>query len=299
MDIPITLVVPTYNKSTRLVFLLESLTHQAFELGFNTIIVDDGSTDDTKEVLDKYIDNFRFKYIYQKNSGRSHARNLGLSHVKTKYSIFVDDDMILPPEFIQMHFNSLKKNENKLVHGKIWNLPFLSFFSDPTRDELIDGGETHFDAKYLRKYLISLDSVKNHSDLIKQRRLSLQEKYLEEIYDKKIDKLDFMLCTGNNFSCETDALLRVGGFDEKIDAQWGVEDIELGYRLKQNGFAFIYDHSAYNYHICHFRKTYKEELMSSFKLFYEKHKDEIILNIPKLLLREIKNLEEFKKQYIL
>ena len=89
------------------------------------------------------------------------------------------------------------------------------------------------------------------------------------------------MCTGNNFSCETEALIRVGGFDEGIDNQWGVEDIELGYRLQQSGWGFIYDHTAYNYHICHFRKTYREELIHSFHLFYEKYKDDIILNIPK------------------
>ncbi len=299
-EIKISLIIPTYNKVNRLKYLLESLCIQDAEIPFTVIIVDDGSTDGSKMLIEKYRSRIDLKVYTIQNSGRSHARNVGLEMAKTKYVIFCDDDMILPPAYVKENYTILSKNKEVLVHGKIYNLPYLSFFEDPESGtifpEIIEKSKGNIE--HIKKYLITTDIVNNQEELEKQRRISLQEKYAKEIYEKNIEELFFLMCTGGNFSCRRELLLQVGGFNEEIDLKWGTEDIELGYRLQKSGVDFLYSQETYNYHICHYRTTYESELLYSFELFYKEHKDPLILDVPNLLLRKVKNLEEFIEKYV-
>lgn len=88
----LSIIIPAYNKEEKIVRCLESLrTLEASDLEF--IIVNDGSTDDTKSVCEKYVDlDSRFHLINQKNAGVSAARNTGLDYSKGKYIGFVDAD---------------------------------------------------------------------------------------------------------------------------------------------------------------------------------------------------------------
>ncbi len=61
------------------------------------LIVDDGSTDETKNIVYKYLNDDRIKYLYQKNQQLSVARNNGIRHSSSKYVAFLDtDDVWLP-----------------------------------------------------------------------------------------------------------------------------------------------------------------------------------------------------------
>lgn len=95
----VTVLVPTHNRAHYLAVAIESVllqTHAKFEL----IIVDDGSTDNTENVVDGYQDP-RIRYIYQQNSGRSAARNLGISLARGDYIAFLDDDDLFEPDKLQ------------------------------------------------------------------------------------------------------------------------------------------------------------------------------------------------------
>lgn len=82
-------------------------------------------------------------------------------------------------------------------------------------------------------------------------------------------------------------------FDEDLDKCWGCEDLELGYRLHLANYDFIYSHDAFSFHIDHYRKNYKDNLEKAFEMFYSKHKLELVKKLPKLLLGEIREIDEF------
>jgi len=91
----ITVILPTYNAGTRgggiyLREAIESVLKQTYEK-FELIIVNDGSTDNTENIVSNYSDH-RIKYIYQRNAGQAEARNTGLKHAKGNYICFLDDD---------------------------------------------------------------------------------------------------------------------------------------------------------------------------------------------------------------
>lgn len=88
----VSVIIPTFNRSNYIVTAIESVLSQ-WQDGLEIIVVDDGSTDDTKNRIKNYVDDKVVRYIYQANSGRpSAARNKGISHADGEYICFLDSD---------------------------------------------------------------------------------------------------------------------------------------------------------------------------------------------------------------
>jgi glycosyltransferase involved in cell wall biosynthesis len=93
----VSVVIPTFNRSQFIAEATASALNQTYR-NIEVIVVDDGSTDDTREVLHtKFSADTRFRYIYQTNQERARARNLGIRVAKGDYIAFLDsDDLWLP-----------------------------------------------------------------------------------------------------------------------------------------------------------------------------------------------------------
>ena len=97
----VSVIIATYNRARLLPQTLDSVLSQSFQ-DFELIVVDDGSSDDTRDLLATYKD--RIQYIYQENRGPSAARNLGARHAKAKWISFQDsDDLCLPHHLKTLH----------------------------------------------------------------------------------------------------------------------------------------------------------------------------------------------------
>ncbi len=97
------IIIPTYNRAHLISKSVDSVIEQTF-YDWELIIVDDGSTDNTKALVDNYcnIDN-RIRYIYQENAERSAARNNGINNAKGEYVCFLDsDDYYLPNHLLNL-----------------------------------------------------------------------------------------------------------------------------------------------------------------------------------------------------
>ena len=93
----ISVVIPTYNRRQYLEECLLSLGNQAYPVAqYEVIVVDDGSTDETRDFLNEFSRNvpFRFRALHQSNRGPSSARNLGVSKASGDLIAFLDDDCI-------------------------------------------------------------------------------------------------------------------------------------------------------------------------------------------------------------
>ena len=88
-SVRVSVIIPTYNYARFLPRAIESVLNQTCQ-DFEIIVVDDGSTDNTKEVLMPFMD--RIRYIYQDNKGISGARNRGIRESKGTYIAFLDSD---------------------------------------------------------------------------------------------------------------------------------------------------------------------------------------------------------------
>ncbi|MEP7252136.1 MAG: glycosyltransferase [Ginsengibacter sp.] len=102
----ISLIIPCYNHARYLQDAFNSVYSQNY-VPFEIVLVDDGSTDNTKEVAEK---NSQVKYVYQKNKGLSAARNTGIKNSKGELLIFLDADDWLLPNAIHTNLNFLRAN---------------------------------------------------------------------------------------------------------------------------------------------------------------------------------------------
>jgi len=104
------IIIPTYNRSTFLRKAIQSVCEQTFG-NWEIIIVDDGSTDDTKIMISNFHNN-RIFYYYQQNRERSAARNNGVVRSKGEYICFLDsDDFYFPTHLENLHEFLVAKNK--------------------------------------------------------------------------------------------------------------------------------------------------------------------------------------------
>ena len=110
----ITVITPTYNRAQYIEETIESVLKQDFK-DFEYLILDDGSTDNTEEIVKPYLKDKRLKYLKHKNSGEAETVNWGWSLAKGKYFTQVNsDDPILPNLFSEM-VKVLDKEKNAVV----------------------------------------------------------------------------------------------------------------------------------------------------------------------------------------
>ena len=105
----ISIIIATYNRAGLLRQTVESILKQTFR-DFELIVVDDGSTDNTEEVLKLYHD--RLLYIRQENRGPSAARNLGIQHARAAWISIQDSDDICIPDHLETLYSFVQQRPN-------------------------------------------------------------------------------------------------------------------------------------------------------------------------------------------
>ncbi|NIA23803.1 MAG: glycosyltransferase [Proteobacteria bacterium] len=120
----VSVIIPTYNSAQYIAEAIESVLNQTYK-NIEIIVVDDGSTDHTKEKLKYFINNKQILYLYQQNRGASSARNVGIQKARSKYIGFLDADDKFQPQMIEYCLRELINNNNDLVSVDIY-LTYLS-----------------------------------------------------------------------------------------------------------------------------------------------------------------------------
>lgn len=115
----ISIIIPTFNRSLSLKRAIDSIIKQSFS-DYEIIIIDDGSTDGTAEMVQKFFPDI--KYHYQANKGVSAARNKGLTFATASWIAFLDSDDEWYPEKLESQVSALKSMPSyKICHTEeIW-----------------------------------------------------------------------------------------------------------------------------------------------------------------------------------
>jgi peptidoglycan/xylan/chitin deacetylase (PgdA/CDA1 family)/glycosyltransferase involved in cell wall biosynthesis len=209
----LSVVIPTFNRRRVLErtlpsLLAQDLPHHLYEL----IIVVDGSTDGTAEMLRDWKPKCPFRVLETANQGPSAARNAGIKEATGTLILLLDDDMICVPDLLRLHCESHSDNEPDLVHGVICTAP----------DSINSVARFHWE-KVFDNFYRSLDPA------------------MEFRYPEDISHATGLLSSMANTSIPRELLLAVGGFDEEIRA---AEDLELGLRLWKMKVPFRFKPSA-------------------------------------------------------
>lgn len=101
----VSVIIPTYNRQYIIVRTIESVLNQSKQ-DLEVIVVDDGSSDDTRGVVESLNDS-RVRYFYKTNGGAASARNFGLSKTMGEYVAFLDSDDFWPENYLEIMLSSL------------------------------------------------------------------------------------------------------------------------------------------------------------------------------------------------
>ncbi len=93
-------IIPIYNRPDEIDELLQSLVHQTYTNDFEIVVVEDGSTVNCKDVVNKYLNQLNISYYFKKNSGPGDSRNYGMTVAKGDYFIILDSDCIIPENYL-------------------------------------------------------------------------------------------------------------------------------------------------------------------------------------------------------
>lgn len=119
------ILMPTYNDSSTIVYSLDSILSQSYK-NYEIIIVDDGSTDDTKKVINNYKKKYdkdnKIKYIYQENKDQLNALKTACNYIKEKNSlvyILHSDDLLDNPDVFKKAINYMKNNNYDAIISNV------------------------------------------------------------------------------------------------------------------------------------------------------------------------------------
>jgi validoxylamine A glucosyltransferase len=228
-------VVPTYNRAELLSSTLESLRLQRTDddVWFEVIVCDDGSSDNTREIVDRYAGQLDLRYAWQPDRGHrvAAARNMGIALAQYSVIAMIDCGALASPSFVQQHY---------LLHR-----PFvLGLEASP----LAVIGNT-------RGYRLDLDDSSVgaqailHSPVDVALELAASDPRYEDDRTQdaariKFGDLSWRQFWTTNVSVPTTVVRSMGGFDTAFEG-WGGEDIELGFRLEQHGAQFVWAEDAW------------------------------------------------------
>jgi teichuronic acid biosynthesis glycosyltransferase TuaG len=115
----ISIIMPAYNAVQYIKEAIQSVVDQTYQ-DWELLVINDGSTDQTLEVIQQFDDERILVYTQEKNQGVSAARNVGLEQAKGEFICFLDADDVFPPNSLQSRLNVFLQNPNiSFVDGKV------------------------------------------------------------------------------------------------------------------------------------------------------------------------------------
>lgn len=100
------IIIPLYNRPQEINELLYTLTKQTY-LQFEVLVIEDGSKDDAKSIVESYANRLDIKYFFKENEGQGFTRNFGFERAKGDYFIVFDSDCLIPHDYLGIVKNYL------------------------------------------------------------------------------------------------------------------------------------------------------------------------------------------------
>lgn len=117
MELHFSIIIPVYNRPQEIDELLQSLTKQTYSKKFEVVVVEDGSENISKEIVEKYSSELNIQYFLKNNTGAGASRNYGMQLATGNYFIIFDSDCIIPSRYLDAIENALTKKYTDAYGG--------------------------------------------------------------------------------------------------------------------------------------------------------------------------------------
>ncbi|AMM51666.1 hypothetical protein TH61_11430 [Rufibacter sp. DG15C] len=208
----LSVVIPTYNRGDKILNILHSLSKQTISC-FEVIVVNDGSTDNTADILNSLIIQqfpYDLRIVHLNNCGRAGVRNEGFRLANAELIVSFDDDMRPESNCLEVHLNHHKKNSGSILVG--------AQMEDPSLAE---------------------------TDIQKYAVFARQEwqRNLEALHSPMFENEIYI--TAGNFSIAKQTFNLLNGFDPRLNA---IIDYDLAMRATDLGIPIYYNKQAFAWH---------------------------------------------------
>ena len=256
----ITVIVTIYNRLEYAKNIIKSLLNQTVQID-ELIFADDGSSENLVNSIKGLMSEckFKIKHVYQEDFGfrLARSRNNASRVTNNDYLIFMDQDIIIPPDLIEKIVKHKKRG--RLVYSK-------AIMSNEEQKEKIQG---ILNKSYNYKKLYSFTTQKQREI---RNKVYKKDKFYSFIYDLKLRSRGAKIA-GLFFSLYKEDFIKINGFDEKYEG-WGYEDDDFCNRLFKAGIKTYPIHfDRYPIHMYHPFDPTKAE--SPNEKYYRRRKKEI------------------------
>src|SRR5690606_30989784 len=93
------IIIPLFNRPQEIDELLSTLVLQEYNR-FEVLVIEDGSTNDAKAIVESYRERLDIRYLYKENGGQGFARNYGFEKAKGDYFVIFDSDCLIPADYL-------------------------------------------------------------------------------------------------------------------------------------------------------------------------------------------------------
>lgn len=267
----LSVVIPTRDKAASLRATLTALAAQGRPDGYEVVVVDDGCTDGTRELLHRLAVDGRVpapQVVDGPRLGRAAARNTGARAARGASLLFLDDDILTAPGHLRAHQEA--SGERTLVHGPLREFPGARRWLD----RYADVGEAELAAAAAR--VVAGSEGRLVRNTLESLICAMDEGRVPPV-------APWAACVGANTSLPRRLFEEAGGFDEGFGLGWGCEDLELGVRLYEAGARAVVPAPAAGVHLTHARPDRWEQHDANLKRFGALHDLRAVRELPRLL----------------
>ena len=276
----ISIIVPFYNTEKYIEQCLTSIQGQTF-LDFECLMIDDGSTDSSRKIASRFLEDTRFKLLNDEHIGFPRAKNLGLDKAKGEYICFIDSDDFVDEHYLEYLYSTLIETNTDISCCDIWS------FTNKMSNRRIN----HKDIKVFKEN-------KMIAPFVSCTTFMWNKLYKKEIFDNlRFDDVEAL----------SDTMLCYRLF-EKANSVSFIQDILIYHRTHNENMTYRVRHYSSTYwehrvnvyltmcsylceHYSQYKNVYKNKFKYEFCIFIRPHLSEEVYN--KYLEREdVKKLLE-------
>ncbi|MEH6720450.1 MAG: glycosyltransferase [Aurantimonas endophytica] len=278
----ISVVIATSGKPERLILALHSLIAQTIGTArFETIVVADGAPAGTdRAVAAARAAGLPIQMLRTPAAGQASARNHGAAAARAAQLLFMDDDILLSPDYLAEILALLDGGVRRVVRAPVYVLRYLAAFRDPERGVRYDG-TVLAPGSSLATRLVTRRMVRENWPAIARQcihRNRFERLVSQTLAEGPADEV-WLGYSGSGVALGRRFFEEAGGYDPGFGLRWGAEAIELGYRLMKLGASFIEARGIFSAHMDHPRETAMASFSESFDDFFAKQRDPAIRRV--------------------